>query len=139
MTGRMSRANLLERLDECTQAIYKCSFQEFLVSFSKLAFDDGFEKGKREGRTTGRRAAKGLPEARQKRGRPSNIDEGMKALLMYHVETRKQQGATVREATREFLEIMREGGKTLRDNTHKVPSSATACETTYYRHRNKLD
>jgi hypothetical protein len=42
MTSRMSSADLhsaFERLDECTRAIYGCSFQEFLIR----AINEGFK------------------------------------------------------------------------------------------------
>jgi hypothetical protein len=78
-----------------------------------------------------------LPEARQKQGRPSNINEGMRVLLNYHVEKRKQQGATVREAVSDFLEIMRRGGKALHDAREMPLLSDKACEAAYYRHRGK--
>jgi hypothetical protein len=91
-------------LDACMRAVYGCS----LAEFCEKAVAYGREWGQREGRTAGRRSAKGLKTPPRKRGRPSEIDEGERTLLIHGVETRKPDH-TIKEAVTYFLHAMQAG------------------------------
>jgi hypothetical protein len=81
-------------LDACSQAIYGRSHAEFCDKLYGYAFARGHEQGVREGRTAGRRAAKGLKTSAKKRGRPLEIDENLRAFLIYHVNKRERGQST---------------------------------------------
>jgi hypothetical protein len=124
-------------LDACSRAIYGYSHVEFC---DKL-FEYAFALGKREGRTAGRRAAKGLKTPAKKRGRPPEIDEGERSLLIYEVEQRKP-GQTIRAAVTRFLHLMQVGERGLADpNSSYSPYTPPPREAeikkalwAYYRH-----
>jgi hypothetical protein len=121
-------------LDEATHYLYGCSFQHFKDALYKDAYDRGYQTGLKEGRAAGRRAAKGLPEARKKRGRPPNIGDSLSSLLVFTVEERKQ-GESVSEAVRYFLRVMRRGAKET-GHALELPTEREAIRA-YYRHRKR--
>jgi hypothetical protein len=96
------------------RAIYGCSFGEFCAELFGYGFTRGREEGEREGRTTGRRAAKGLKTPAKKRGRPAEFDEQERPLLIFVVENRKP-GQTIRAAVTRFLQIMEAGERSWAD------------------------
>ena len=135
-------------LDVCSQAIYGRSHAEFCCKLYGYAFARGHEQGMREGWTAGRRAAKGLKTSAKKRGRPLEIDEGEKALLIYAVEKRKPN-QTIKEAVTRFLLAWQVGNRYLADiesssdHTSRDAIKPDAIKPTvlnkglraYYRHR----
>jgi hypothetical protein len=121
-------------LEEATRYLYGCSFQHFRDALYKYAYDHGYQIGLKEGRAAGRRAAKGLPEARKKRGRPPTINDGLISLLIHTVETKKQ-GQRVKDAVRYFLKVMRAGAKEV-GTTLELPTEQEAIRA-YYRHRKR--
>jgi hypothetical protein len=127
-------------LDEATHYLYGCSFQQFLDAAYRHAYHHGHRVGYKEGRTAGYRAAKGLPEARRKRGRPSVIGETLRPLFVHTVEERKP-GESVKDAVRRFLRVMRVSAKEkLRTEEVvrplKLPTEQEAVRA-YYRNRKK--
>ena len=95
-------------LDACMQAVYGCSLAEYGDKVSAHFFALGREQGAREGRAAGRRAAKGLKKPAKKRGRPSEIHEGERNLLI-DVVKRRRPGQTIRAAASRFLQAMQAG------------------------------
>jgi len=95
-------------LDACMQAVYGCSLAEYGDKVSAHFVALGREQGAREGGAAVRRAAKGLKKPAKKRGRPSEIHEGERNLLISVVEERKP-GQTIQEAATYFLRTLEEG------------------------------
>jgi hypothetical protein len=135
-------------LDACSQAIYGRSHAEFCDKLYGYAFAQGHEQGLREGWTAGRRAAKGLKTSAKKRGRPLEIDEGEKGLLIDVVGKRKPN-QTIKEAVTRFLLAWQVGNRYLTeiesssDHTSRDTIKPDAIKSTvlnkglraYYRHR----
>jgi hypothetical protein len=97
---------LIEREDEieaCGCALFGPSHAKYRDQI-KAVFAHAFKQG----RTVGWRAAKGLKEPAKKRGRPSEIHEGERNLLISVVEERKP-GQTIRAAVSRFLHAMQAG------------------------------
>jgi len=139
-------------LDACSRAVYGFSHAEFCDKLFIYASDRGYERGKREGRTEGYRAAKGLKEPAKKRGRPPKIPEGVRALIIHVVETR-EPGQTIKKAVTDCL-YYSERGRRLhhwennladRSDTSSVPghvrrvtiapAAVKQALWAYYRHR----
>jgi predicted transposase YdaD len=119
----------MERLDQLMRVIYGSSFSEFLRKFFRQAYSEGREEGKREGYAAGRRAAKGIKGDPKKRGRPLEIEQGVKTLMAWHVDQQRIDGKTVKKSINEFLAIMRRG-----EPRTPLPSAKKAMQA-YYRHR----
>ena len=97
---------LIEREDEieaCARALFGLSHAKYRDQIKTL-----FAYAFKQGRTAGWRAAKGLKEPAKKRGRPSEIHEGERNLLISVVEERKP-GQTIQEAATYFLRTLEEG------------------------------
>jgi hypothetical protein len=132
-----------ERLDKLVRAIYGCGFEEFKKKLFRHAYHEGFEAGERKGFIAGRRSAKGLKGDAKNRGRPPIVEQGVRTLHARHVEQGKQNRKTVSQSTREFLEIMRIGEKTIKSRAKQpaaerlaLPSEKQAMQA-YYRDRRK--
>jgi hypothetical protein len=139
-------------LDAFLGAISHGEVRDFCDKLFRYAFDRGYECGWREGRTAGRRAAKGIKTPAKKRGRPPEINESERTLLIDDVDNRKP-GQTQKEAVTDFLRMMQAGklygdnptlGKDI-DDTPALPShlldkrippaTVTKALQAYYRHR----
>jgi hypothetical protein len=123
------------RLDKATRDLYGCSFQQFVDAILRHGYDLGSRVAYKEGYAAGRRAAKGLPQARKKRGRSPKINESLRSLLLSTVEERKH-GELVKDAVQHFLKTMRAGDKKL-GTTSALPSDNQAIRA-YYRARKKI-
>jgi hypothetical protein len=123
----------LERLDALTHSIYDCTFDEYGFRLYSHAYDDGFQKGKKEGYSAGRRAAKGLGPAKA-RGHPLEINKGLRALMQSEVD-RRMSGTTVDQAIKKFLKAMQLGRKAVGE-TEGLPSIKKA-KAAYYRDRKR--
>jgi hypothetical protein len=88
--------------------MFGLSHAEFCHKLSSTAYALGREQGEREGRAAGRRAAKGLKEPAKKRGRPSEILESERNLLIGVVKQRRR-GQTIKAAVTRFLHAMQAG------------------------------
>jgi hypothetical protein len=126
-------ASEIERLDAIMLSIYGCTLREYAFRFYSHAYNDGFQKGRKEGYSAGRRATKGLKPAKA-HGHPLEVDKGLLALISSKVNKRTS-GTTVEQSIKEFLEIMRLGSKTL-GRSEELPSTKKA-KAAYYRHRKK--
>jgi hypothetical protein len=124
----------LDRLDAATRDVYGCSFEQLIDAVYGHAYDRGRRVGSQEGHTAGRRAAKGLREPPKKRGRPIEVDQNLRPLLVHTIETRKP-GDTVRDAVHHFLEAMRRGAKELKIKD-ELPRTDKLMRA-YYRDRKK--
>jgi hypothetical protein len=134
-------------LDVCMQAVYGCSLAEYRHKVFDYAFAEGREVGDQEGRTAGRRQAKGLKMPPKKRGRQPEIPAGERALIIHVVETRKP-GRSIKEAVTDCL-YYSELGRRLhladRSDTSSVPdhvwrvtiapAAVNKALWAYYRHR----
>jgi hypothetical protein len=132
-----------ERLDELVLAIYGWRFKEFVDELFWYAYHKGLEAGERKGFVAGRRAAKGLTRDAKKRGRPPTIEQGVRTLHAWYVEQEKQNGKTVRQSTREFLDKMRIGQNKSKSLAKRSPAEPLALPSdqqamqAYYRDRRK--
>jgi hypothetical protein len=123
-------------LNEATNYLYGCSFEQFRDAVYKYAYDHGHLVGYLKGHAAGRRKAKGLPEARSKRGRPPAIDPGLSSYLVSVVEKRKP-GESVKDAVRSFLGVMRAGLQRAGEpQALKLPTFQEAIRS-YHRKRKK--
>jgi hypothetical protein len=95
-------------LDVHMQAVYGCSLAEYRDQMFTHGIVWGFERGEQEGRTAGRRQAKGLMTPPKKRGRPGEIDEGLRTWVIKIIEERPP-GGTIEQAVTEFLTAYRLG------------------------------
>jgi hypothetical protein len=131
----------MRELDASSQAIYGCSHAEHCAELFGYGFTRGREGGEREGRIAGRRVAKGLKTPAKKRGRPPEIDEQERALLINVIENRKP-GQTIRAAVTLFLQMMEAGKHLFADPTrayspHDHPlheAEINKAMWAYYRH-----
>jgi hypothetical protein len=143
--GAFARELTERELDACSRAVYGLSHVDFCDILFTYAFTRGLEQGERKGRTAGRRAAKGLKTSAKKRGRPSEINEGERTLLIHAVEARKP-GQTIKEAVTYFLRALQKGKRYVADRSisfkrddHPLQEAITPAAVkkalwAYYRH-----
>jgi hypothetical protein len=141
MTSARELADRERELNAYSQAVYGRSHAEFCDMLYAYAFAKGREQGKQEGRRAGFRAAKGRKAPAKKRGRPSKMDEGERALLIHSVEERNPE-QTIKEAVTYFLHVLKEGKRYLASHSrhhHAFPEPITPIEgeRAYYRHRRR--
>jgi hypothetical protein len=141
---RVSRfVSKVKRLDVLMLSVYGCTLDEYANRLLAAGYDVGFQRGKKEGYSAGRRKAQGLPPAKA-HGHPLGIDKGTRVLMKDQVD-RRPKGMTVEAAIKEsleriqigqaFWEKMQTGGKA-RGSSEKLPSVKKA-KAAYYRDRKK--
>jgi hypothetical protein len=127
-----------ERLDALMLLTYGCALAEYAFRLYFHGYSDGFRKGRKQGYSAGRRAAKGLEPAGA-HGHPIEIEKNLLQLMIHKVDGRTS-GATVEQSIKEFFEIMRLGNTAHRKAVGPSPikcelPSIKKAKRAYYRHR----
>jgi hypothetical protein len=97
----------IKQLEELMQEIHECSFDEYEYDVFRRTFDLGLCHGYRLGTADGRRAAKGLKNDQKRRGRPSVMENDLRAAMLLSVSEAQANGRTVKTAIDDFWKSMR--------------------------------